>query len=354
MRRLFQRTAKPVAQPPGTVEFTGPQRVESVRVQVIDFNQHGITEVDVADIAECSGYRESPTVTWINVIGLHDTGLIRDLGARFGVHSLALEDIVSIHQRPKFEDFDDNLFLVGRMLRLEGTAKDVVSEQLSLVVGHGYVISFQERPGDVFDPVRERLRRGRGRIRTRGADYLAYCLLDTLIDHYLLVTEAFGEAVEDLEVRLLDAQSDDPLATIHHLKRELIDLRRTAWPLRDVVTGLLRSESTLIDNDTVPFLRDASDHISHVGEAIEMFREMLNSLQDLSMANASNRLNDVMKVLTIFASIFVPLTFVAGIYGMNFENMPELGWRWSYPFFWGVIVVAASGMLVYFRRKRWL
>jgi magnesium transporter len=354
MPRFFHRITKPIAQSPGTLAYTGVQKVERPQIDVIDFDRQDITVLEDVELAACFGYRESPTVTWIDVVGLHDVELVRRLGERFGIHPLVLEDVLNANQRPKLEDFDDHLFLVCRMLRTERGQTAVSSEQLSIVVGPGYVISFQEQPGDVFEPVRQRLRRPQGRLRQRSADYLAYALLDAVIDQYFLLAEAFGEAIEDLEDQLERDEASAVLGDIHLLKRELVLLRRAAWPLREITMSLIRSDSSLLDASTVPFLRDAHDHTQQVVDAVDSFRDLLAGLHDLMMANASNRLNDVMKVLTIFASIFVPLTFVAGIYGMNFAHMPELGWRWSYPLFWVVIAGIAGGMLVYFRRKKWL
>ncbi|MEZ4388919.1 MAG: magnesium/cobalt transporter CorA [Candidatus Krumholzibacteriia bacterium] len=353
MSSLFQRVTKPIAQSPGTIQFAGKRHVDHVGIQIIDYDRDQVDIRHVTDVAECFGYRDTPTVTWINVDGVHDEQVIRVLGERFGVHPLALEDVANTHQRPKLEDYDDHLFVVCRMLRAEPGTTRVLSEQLSLVLGRGFLLSFQERPGDVFDPVRERLQRPQGRLRNGGADYLTYVLLDAVIDHYFVVAETFGEAIEDLETLVLTDTAKDPLNTLHGLKRELVQLRRAVSPLRDVLTGMGRNESPLVDSSTSTFLRDAHDHAVQVNDTVESFRDMLTSLQDLAMANMSNRMNDVMKVLTVFASIFVPLTFVAGVYGMNFEHMPELGWRWAYPAFWGVILAMTSAMLAYFRRKKW-
>ncbi len=353
MAELFHRVTKPLAQSPGTIHFSGKQRVDQVGIQIIDFDRDHLDVRTVDDVSECFGYRDTPTITWINVNGLHDTEVIRVLGERFGVHPLALEDVVSTQQRPKIEDYDDHLFLICRMLRVEPGTTKVQSEQLRLVLGRGFLLSFQERPGDVFNPVRERLKRPQGRLRNGHADYLAYCLVDAVIDNYFVVGETFGEAIEDLEALVLADTAQDPLNTIHGLKRELVMLRRAVSPLRDVVAELRRNDSPLVDASTATFLRDAHDHAVQVNETVESFRDLLTGLQDLAMANMSNRMNDVMKVLTIFASIFVPLTFVAGVYGMNFEHMPELGWPWAYPVFWTIIVSITSAMLVYFRRKKW-
>ncbi|MBD3220120.1 magnesium/cobalt transporter CorA [bacterium] len=354
MPRLFHRVKRPAAQSPGTLDFTGEKKVERVGLEVVDYGGDHLATHELDSVAECARFAGTDTVTWLNVTGLHDTALIRELGETFGVHPLALEDVVNPHQRPKLDDYGDHLFITCRMPRAGRGSTDMDAEQLAVVLGRGLVITFQERPGDAFDPVRERLRRGRSRLRDGGADYLAYALLDAVVDRYFFVAEAFGEAIEEIEEIVLAGRGDDPLGSLHELRRELVVLRRAVMPLREVVSALVRSESELIAPTTVPFLRDAHDHATQVGDAVDTFRDMLTSLQEVAMANASNRLNDVMRVLTIFASIFVPLTFLAGIYGMNFETMPELAWRWGYPVFWIVTLVVAGIMLGYFRWKRWL
>jgi magnesium transporter len=354
MVRLFHRVRKPPAQAPGTVAFVGEQKVERVSIKLIDYDATSLDERALEDFHETFTCRETDTVSWINVNGLHDTDLMREMGTHFGLHPLVLEDIVNTHQRPKMEDFGDYLYIVARMLSLDADRTGLVSEQISLVVGPNFLLSFQERPGDVLEPVRERLRRGKGRIRTAGPGYLGYALLDAVVDHYFHVLEGFGEAIEALEEELLGDPPAEALARIHHLKREMVLLRRAVWPLREIVTSLDRDEVRLMGAEVAPFLRDLRDHVVQVADTIDSFRDILSGLQDLYLSGISNRMNDIMKVLTIFASIFVPLTFVAGIYGMNFQFMPELAWRWSYPIFWGVILVLVGIMLVFFKRRKWL
>ena len=353
MVRLFHRVTRPAAQAPGTVEYTGEKKVDRITIRVIDYDAQNFTEREVERIADCLDYRDTDTTTWINVNGLHETELLRDLGTHYGLHALVLEDIVNTHQRPKVEDYGDYLYIVCRMLSLAEDGLRLDSEQISLVVGRNFLLTFQERPGDVLEPVRERLRKGRGRIRSSGPGYLGYALLDAVVDHYYHVLERFGEQIEDLEEQMLAAAGNASLEQIHLLKREMILLRRSVWPLREMLTSLQRDEPQLMGGDIRPFLRDVYDHIVEIAESVDVFRDVLSGLQDLYLTHASNRMNEVMKVLTIFASIFVPLTFVAGIYGMNFEHMPELGWRWSYPVFWGVILVLVGGMLAFFRRRGW-
>lgn len=354
MPRLFRRVQKKVAQSPGTVEFVGEHKVDRVVLSVIDYDKDTLREEELADVKECLQYRDTKQVSWINVTGLHDTELIKTLGAHYGLHPLVLEDIVNANQRPKVEDYEGYIYVVARML-LYGEQDDVVhAEQISIVIGPHYVLSFQERPGDVFEPVRQRLRSAKGRLRTLGPDYLAYTLIDATVDNYFLILERFAEQIEGLEDRLVEAPTPELLARIHHVKRETIFLRNAVGPLREVVVVLERGESKLIEKGTAVFFRDVYDHTIQAIDAVGAFRDMLSGLQDLYLSSVSNRMNDVMKVLTIIATIFVPLTFVAGIYGMNFRHMPELEWRWSYAIFWGVIAAIAIGMLTFFRRRRWL
>jgi magnesium transporter len=287
------------------------------------------------------------------VDGVHQTDVLARLGEHFGLHPLTLEDIVSTSQRPKIETFPDYVFIVCRMLRIDPATSRIESEQISLILGRNFVMSFQERAGDVFDPVRERIRLGKGRIRKLGPDYLAYALLDAVVDNYFLVVEKYGEQVEELEGQLLGEPSSDLLRAIHQIKREMILVRRAVWPLREVIGVVLRDESDLIQPGTRLFLRDVHDHTIQVAEVVETFRDVLTGLQDLYLSSLSHRMNEVMKVLTVISTIFVPLTFVAGVWGMNFQHMPELAWRWGYLGAWGVFVAIGGLMVAYFRRKRW-
>jgi len=354
MSQFFRVRRKRVGQAPGTVEYVGKPREDPVAIAVMDYGPDHLEETAPARIAACLPYRDTESVTWIDIRGLHDVDLLREIGEHYGLHALVLEDIVNTSQRPKLEDYGDYLFVVCRMLQLDEASGDIESEQVSLVLGPGWVLSFQERTGDVFEPVRERVRHGKGRIRKGGPDYLAYALLDAVVDHYFVVAEQFGDEIESLEEELLGDPQTDLLETIHRFKREIIVVRRSVWPLREVVAAMTRDEIPLIQEATRTFLRDVHDHVIQVADIIESFRDILSGLQDLYLSSLSHRMNEVMKVLTIAATIFVPLTFIAGIYGMNFENMPELGWRWGYPAFWVVTVVVGGGMVLYFRRKRWL
>jgi magnesium transporter len=287
-------------------------------------------------------------------------GIIEKIGKNFNLHPLLLEDILNTGQRPKAEDFEDHIFIVSKMLYFEETESEIISEQLSVIIGANFVISFQERHGDVFNAVRERIRNGKGRIRKMGSDYLAYALLDAVVDHYFLILEKLGEKIEGLEEDLLTNPTTETMQSIHNLKREMIFLRKSVWPLREVVNSLEKGESKLIKKSTKIYLRDVYDHTIQVMDSVESFRDVLSGMLDLYLSVISNKMNEVMKVLTIIATIFIPLTFIAGIYGMNFNpeaspfNMPELNWHFGYPAVWLVMILIGLTMLGFFKNKKWL
>ena len=301
-----------------------------------------------------SPFKDKPTVTWINIDGLQEVGIIEKIGAHFGIHPLVLEDILHTGQRPKAEDLGDYLFVVLRMLYYDEREDVMISEQVSLLLGPNYVISFQERGGDVFNPIRERIRNSKGHIRKGGADYLAYALLDAIVDHYFVILEKLGEKIESLEEELVTNPTPETLQTIHTLKRELIFLRKSVWPLREVISGLEREASPLITEPTGIYLRDVYDHTIQVIDTIETYRDMVSGMLDIYLSSVSNRMNEVMKVLTIIATIFIPLTFIAGIYGMNFKYMPELEWHWGYFLVLLVMTIIIAFMVFHFKRKKWL
>lgn len=353
MARFYRQVHKKVALPPGTIEFLGAKKVDAVRMSILDYSEQLFEEKDHVRLEDCEGLRDSSTVSWININGLHDTELIEEVGRCFTVHPLVLEDIVHTNQRTKLEDYDNHIYLVLKMLQYDSKSRMISAEQVSIVLGKGYVLSFQEREGDVFEPVRNRVRNGKGRIRKLGADYLAYALLDAVVDSYYEIFEVIGERIEELEQRVAVKPTPEVLADIYETKREVVYLRKNIWPLREVVGNWQRSDTHLVDESTRVFLRDVYDHTIQVIDSVESFRDLIADLQDLYLSSISNRMNEVMKVLTIIATIFVPLTFIAGIYGMNFEFMPELAWKWSYPLFWLVIGSIAGGMIFAFRRRRW-
>jgi len=354
MPKSLRRKSRKAGLPPGTLVHVGEEKTAKVKITVIDYDESNLQEKEIVKIDECYPFKEKPTVTWINIDGVHDVDVIEKIGKNYGIHPLLLEDIVNTEQRPKIEDFEGYLFLVIKMLSFDEKQREIKIEQVSLVLGPNYVLSFQEREGDVFDPVRDRIRRAKGRIRKMGADYLAYALLDAIVDGYFLILERIGDRIEELEESLISQPDTKTLTAIHYLKREMIFLRRSVWPLREVISGMSRKESTLIKESTEIFLRDVYDHTIQVIDTIETYRDMVSGMLDTYLSSISNRMNEVMKVLTIFAAIFIPLTFVAGIYGMNFSYMPELGWKWGYFAALTIMAAICISMLIYFRNKKWL
>jgi magnesium transporter len=353
MLRFIKRISKKSGLPPGALVHVGEKKIEKTRIRVIDYDEDGIEERELASVDECFPYKDSPAMTWINIDGLHEVDVIQKLGDGFGLHPLVLEDIVNTGQRPKMEDFEDYLFLIIKMLTYDDEEGVVKAEQFSLVLGPHYVISFQEKVGDVFEPLRERLRKGKGRIRKGGPDYLLYALIDAIVDNYFVVLENIAEEIESLEDRIMIDPTTDLLQTIHNLKRELIFLRKSVWPLREAVSALERGDSGLVQEKTAIYLRNVYDHTIQIVDTIETFRDMVSGMLDVYLSSVSNRMNEVMKVLTIIATIFIPITFLAGIYGMNFKNMPELEWAWGYPLLWCIILVVGLIMVLYFRKKKW-
>jgi magnesium transporter len=351
MSRFSRQRLDSVRKPPGTLTYVGPDREGEVTIDVIDYNESTISETPVTDVSRCTSYRNSDTVSWINVNGVKDTDLIGRIGSMYGIHPLLLEDIVDTTLRPKVEDLDTYFLVVLKMLSYD----DGVSvEQVSLVVGERYVLSFQEKEGDVFEEVRERIRKNRGIIRASGSDYLAYSLVDAIVDNYFSVLESISEKIEGVEEAVTDAPSATMSKDLHFLRRELLLLRRSLWPLREAVSTLMRTDSALIEKTTDLYLKDVYDHTVEIIDVIETFREQVHSLMDTYLSSVSNSMNSVMKVLTIIATIFIPLTFLSGIYGMNFLNMPELKWRFGYPVVLAVMGVTGIFMFLYFKRKRWL
>jgi magnesium transporter len=350
----YGRRSKKVGLPPGTLIHVGDKKTERVKITVIDYDQSAFQEKNVTNVEECYPFKEKPTVTWINIDGIHDVNTIEKIGVNYGIHPLLLEDIMHTEQRPKIEDFEDYIFLVLKMLSFDEKEHRIDTEQVSLVLGPNYVISFQEREGDVFNPVRERIRNAKGRVRKMGADYLAYAMLDSIVDSYFLILEKVGDKIEELEEDLIARPDAKTLHTIHYLKREMIFLRRSVWPLREVISGMSRKESNLIKESTEIFLRDVYDHTIQVIDTIENYRDMVSGMLEIYLSSISNRMNEVMKVLTIFAAIFIPLTFVAGVYGMNFKYMPELEWHWAYFSVLGLMAGVGIFMLIYFKKKHWL
>ena len=354
MSRIIKKISKKAGLPPGTLIHIGAKKTEKVRITIIDYDEAQFQEKEAKTVEECLPFKDKPTVTWINVDGIHQVEIIEKIGKHFSIHPLLLEDIANAGQRPKMEDFEDYIFIVLKMLYYDEKDNEIKVEQVSIIVGTNFVISFQEREGDVFNPIRERVRNGKGRIRKMGTDYLAYSLMDVIIDNYFIILEKLGERIEGIEEKLVMNPTPETLQEIHNLKREMIFLRKSVWPLRELISGMERGESPLIKECIRIYLRNIYDHTVQVIDIIETSRDMLSGMLDIYLSSVSNKMNDIIKVLTIIATIFIPLTFVAGIYGMNFQYMPELGWRWGYFGVLSIMVIIGIGMLIYCRMKKWL
>ena len=354
MSRLMKRSRKKLGLSPGTLIHIGDQKIGEVKMSLMNYDPGQLIEKELTSIEDAFPYKDTPPVTWINVDGLHDLEIIEAIGRHFGIHPLTLEDIVNTGHRPKAEDFEDYDYIVLKMLTYNEDQNHILAEQISFILGPHYLISFQETEGDVFNFVRERIRKAKGRIRKSGCDYLAYALIDAIVDHYFLVLEKMGGKIELLEEDLLDDTQTENLQSIHHLKREMIFFRKQVWPIREILSSLMKEEGSLIQETTQIFIRDLYDHTIQVMDTIESFRDVLSGLQDLYLSTISNRMNEVMKVLTIMATIFIPLTFIAGIYGMNFEYMPELKISWAYPALWILLIAIFLFMIFWFKRKKWL
>lgn len=352
MLKIIKRRSRKAGLPPGSLVHVGEKKAEEVTISIIDYDEKHFEEKLVENVDECFPFKDTSTVSWINIVGLHEVSIIDRIGKHFGLHPLILEDILNTEQRPKVEDFEDYIFVVTKMLYTRDGEID--SEQISIILGPNYVLTFQEREGDVFDAVRKHIKESKGKIRRIGSDYLAYALIDAIVDNYFLVLEKMGETIEGLEEELLEEPTTQTLNTIHNLKRELIFLRKAVWPLREVINTVYKGESKLISDTTQIYLRDVYDHTIQVVDTIETFRDMVSGMLDVYLSSVSNRMNEVMKVLTIIATIFIPLTFIAGVYGMNFQYMPELEWMWAYPAVWAVMLAIGIAMFTYFLKKGWL
>ncbi len=339
---------------PGTLLHIGERRLDTARLELISYTPDQLERQDDLSADACLESCRSPGLHWVNLLGIHDVPLVEQLGTGFGLNSLALEDLLNTDHRPKVENFGDSLLVIVKILSFDETGDRLASEQVSIALTETAVLSIQEQPGDVFDGVRERLRSPRGRHRQRGADYLAYSLIDSVVDSYFPVLERLGEILTDIEEELADRPQRATLQRIHTLKRDLMIVRKAVWPLREVVSSLEREGSELIDERTIPFLRDLYEHLIQIIDTAEIYRDSVSGLLDLYLSSVSQRTNEIMKVLTVMATIFIPLTFLVGVYGMNFDYMPELRWQWGYPALWLVMIACVAGMLIAFWRKKWL
>lgn len=358
--RVPKTSSQKAGLPPGTPIHIGEQKAKEVKVTLVDYNQEHCEVVALPRPDVCALYQNKETVTWVNVDGLHQADLIEKICQCFNLHPLTIEDILNTTQRPKLDIFDDYLFLVIKTQNYDTATRYIETEQISFVLGRNFLLTFQEREGDTFEGVRNRIRNNKGRIRKMGMDYLAYSLLDSIIDNYFTALEQLGEEIEDLEEELIADPGPETVRKIHLLKREMLLLRKSIWPLREVLSGLMREEETNLITDAIHlYLKDLYDHTIQVIDTVETFRDIIAGMLDIYLSSISNRMNEIMKVLTIFAAIFIPLTFITSLYGMNFNtaaspwNMPELNWFLGYPFALGLMLTTAASMLFYFKRKKW-
>ena len=356
---MFHGKHHPPGTPPATLASPDPTDHAPAVVTLIEYDEQSLEERNVVNIEEIFGCRDNEKVSWINIDGIADVALLQKVATHFGLHPLALEDVLNTSQRPKLEEYKDHFFIVSRMVY--GDAVDTLRfEQFSMFLGKNFLITIQEDADyDVFDPIRKRIRQGRGMIRKTKNDYLAYALLDAIVDFYFPVLESIGESVETIEEQLLETPTRQLALDLHEMKRKLLQLRRSAWPQREIISQLHRDDSGLVQAETKIFLRDCYDHTIQIMDVIESYRDITTGLMDLYLSSISTRTNEVMRILTIISSIFIPITFIAGVYGMNFDpkaspfNMPELGTRYGYPICLSVMLLIVVGMLTFFKKKKW-
>ena len=340
--------------PPGSLIHVGEVMDLPTRISLLDFNSDTLIERDITEFSQVLEYKDTPTVTWVIVVGLTNIELVKTMGDYFDIHGLVLEDILNTHQRPKFEAYENHLYVVLKSLMTHNSAFTVAYEQISLLVLNNFVFMFKEKSDDLLDPIFQRIRAGNGRIRQSGSDYLMYAIMDTIVDQNFELIDVLDEAIVAVEEELFAAPTHKTMTKIQGLKRELITVRRQVAPIRELMSDLMYCESDIIDRQTGIYLRDVQDHALRVIELLESYRDILGGFVEIYMSTVNNRMNEVMKVLTLFASIFIPLTFITGIYGMNFDYMPELHYKWGYPSLWVLFVSIPVGLLILFKRKRWL
>jgi magnesium transporter len=345
---------KKIGLPPGTLIHVGLKKTDKTKLEKIEYNTNEFKQEKCLSIEECLKFDYDNSVKWINIDGLHETNIIAEIGKSFNIHNLLLEDILDTNHRPKAEEFDDYLFFTLKMLAVDKKKKIITSEQVSIILGKDWILTFQEKPGDVFNALRTRIKDNKGVIRQKKADFLFYSIIDIIVDHYFYVIDFLNDNIEKLEEEVILNPSQKSLNKIQHYKRTLITIRKNIVPLREAVSSLQKFNIKHIEKNTYPYLRDVYEHLIHINDSIDSQRDMLSGIMDLYVSGVSNRMNEVMKVLTIIATIFIPLTFIAGIYGMNFDNMPELHWKYGYFATLFIMVVIGVAMLFYFKKKKWL
>jgi len=353
--RKKKQLRKKTGLPPGSVVFVGNQKVEKVFIYYFQYDGEQFVEKTLDSHKDITFHQSTEEkVDWYDIRGLHYTELIEALGNIFGIHPLILEDVANTHQRPKFEDYEKGIFIVIKALNFDEEQLKIKTEQVALYFRKGLLVSFQETDSDLFEAIRKRLQNSQGRIRNKGADYLCYALLDSIIDHYYTILDKAEEAIDTLEEKLLNSPDNTIKGRIHHLKKELMLARKSITPLREAIGYFSKSESPLIESSTTLFVRDLYDHTIQIMDMVETYRDMLNGLQDLYLSEVSFKMNQVMQLLTVVSALFIPLTFLVGVYGMNFDNIPELHWKYGYFMLWGVMVMVFAALLFLFRRNKWI
>jgi magnesium transporter len=354
MATAFSSTSGKVGLSPGSLVHIGEVFDHDTVITLINYDKTTLEQKRITTIEEILPYKDKTSTTWVHIDGLHNTQLIQQIGQHFKVHTLVQEDILNTHQRSKFDDYGHYLFIVLKTLSIKANSFAIDYEQISILVFKNFIFTFKEKPTLLFEPIKVRIQNSKGRIRHFGSDYLAYVVLDTIVDGYFLLQDALDEVIENIEDELLISPSEDTLTTIQQMRRELIFVRKSISPLRELLAGIQRSDSALINEKNRRYFADVYDHALRVIETMESYRELITGMLDIYLSSVNNKMSETMKVLTVFASIFIPLTFVAGVYGMNFEYMPELKMRWAYPALWGVFISISVGLMIYFKRKKWL
>ncbi len=354
IRGMFRESSKRVGLPPGQAVYTGTRTDIPFNISVFAYTDLELTEHHDISTDELFTLSQSHKFLWVNIEGIHHVEKVKEVCDAYAIHPLTMEDILSVEQRPQIDDNENYLYVAVKMLQFDQKLRKTVTEQVSLILRKNMVITFQERKGDTFDGVRDRLRAGKGKIRKEGSDYLLYALVDTVVDHYFLVLEKFGDELEEIEERIMLKGQKRDFTTLYELKREMIHIRRSVWPLREVVSKLERDDIKFIRKSTRVYIRDVYDHTIQAIDSVETYRDFISSLGDLYQSVISNKLNEVMKTLTIISAVFIPLTFIAGVYGINFENVPEFGWAYGYAYFWGLIIVVGGITAVIFKVKKWI
>jgi magnesium transporter len=351
--KIKKKTTSKVGLPPGTIIHVGEQKIEKVSITLTEYDENKVETCEINSVEEIDPYTDTPQVTWVNVCGLHDTELIKQIGEKFNIHPLVLEDILNTETRPKIEITDNYIFISMKMLSNNNLENQILAEQVSFILGNSFVFSFLEKSDGIFNPIKDRITSNYGRVRKQASDYLFYALMDVVVDQYFLLLEQIEQNIESLDDEVINNADRSQIEKIYNLKNKLLLTRRSLWPLRELFTRLIREESKLINKKIVPYLRDLLDHTIHITETIDLQREITNGIMETHLSLMSYKMNEVMKVLTVMASIFIPLTFIVGVYGMNFLNMPEMKWPWAYPALWGVMIGLSVLMLYFFKKKKW-